>query len=135
MSATLKSDAVKELHALGEEASVKEAGRKASIWWNQKGSEAARMKEKWLEDNKKRPASAPSDEPAPKNHPAALTVNDTEPTQRGGLFTEGLQRGDHASGLAMLSLVLIIHTKHKTSRVTERSSTSRARLFPEHENP
>ena len=72
VSATLKTDVVKELHALGEEASVKEAGRKASIWWNQKGSEAARMKEKWLEDNKKRPASAPSDEPAPKHHAAAL---------------------------------------------------------------
>ena len=56
MSATLKSDVAKELHALGEEASVKEVGRKASIWWNQKGSEAARMKKKWLEDNKKRPA-------------------------------------------------------------------------------
>jgi len=67
-----QSDVVKELHALGEEASVKEAGRKASIWRNQKGSEAARMKEKWLEDNKKRPASAPSDEPAPKHHAAAL---------------------------------------------------------------
>jgi len=66
------SDVVKELHALGEGAFVKEAGRKASIWWNQKGSEAARMKEKWLEDNKKRPASAPSDEPAPKHHAAAL---------------------------------------------------------------
>ena len=72
MSATLKSDVVKELRALGEEASVKEAGRKASIWWNQKGYEAARMKERRLEDNKKRPASAPSDEPAPKHHAAAL---------------------------------------------------------------
>ena len=72
VSATLKSDVVKELHALGEEASVKDAGRKASIWRNQKGFEAARMKEKWLEDNKKRPASAPSDEPAPKHHAAAL---------------------------------------------------------------
>ena len=69
--ASLKSDVVKELHALGEEASVKEAGRKASIWWNQKGSEAFSIKEKWLEDNK-RPASAPSDEPAPKHHAAAL---------------------------------------------------------------
>jgi hypothetical protein len=66
------SDVVKELHALGEEVFVKETGRKASIWWNQKGSEAARMKEKWLEDNKKHPASAPSDEPAPKHHAAAL---------------------------------------------------------------
>ena len=66
------SDMVKVLHALGEEAFVREAGRKASIWWNQKGSEAARMKEKWLDDNKKRPASAPSDEPAPKHHAAAL---------------------------------------------------------------
>jgi len=27
---------------------------------------------KWLEDNKKHPASAPSDEPAPKHHAAAL---------------------------------------------------------------
>ena len=70
--ASLKSDVVKELHALGEEASVKEAGRKASIWLNQKESEAARAKEKWLGDNKKRPASAPSDEPAPKHHAAAL---------------------------------------------------------------
>ena len=72
VSTTLKSDVVKELHALGEEAPAKEAGRKASIWWNQKGSEAARMKEKWLEDNQKRPASAPNDEPAPKHHAAAL---------------------------------------------------------------
>jgi len=60
------SDVVKELYALGEEAFAKETDRKASTWWNQKGSGAARMKEKWLEDNKKRPASAPSDEPAPR---------------------------------------------------------------------
>jgi len=30
------------------------------------------MKESWLENNKKRPASAPSDEPAPKHQAAAL---------------------------------------------------------------
>ena len=63
---------VKELHALGEETFVKKAGRKASIWWSQKESEAAMMKDKWLEDTKKRPASAPSEKPAPKHHASAL---------------------------------------------------------------
>ena len=61
------SDVVKELHALGEEVFTKEAGRRKASSWNQKGSKAARMKAKWLKGNKNRPASAPSDEPAPKH--------------------------------------------------------------------
>jgi hypothetical protein len=57
---------VKELHAQGKEAFVAETGRKALIWWNQKKSEAANIKEAWEQDKKKRSAAPSSEEPAPK---------------------------------------------------------------------
>jgi hypothetical protein len=62
------SGIVKELVAKGKGAFIAEAGAKAHVLWNQSGrSEAAKLKEAWVNDKKKRdaPASA-SEEPAAK---------------------------------------------------------------------
>ena len=56
-------------------------------------------------------------------------VNETEPTQRGGF----IYRGEIAQGVWRCFYNL--YTQQKTPRVTDRSFTSLARLFPEHENP
>ena len=63
---------VKELHAQGKEAFVVETGRKALVWWNQKKSEAANIKEAWEQDKKKRSAAPSSEEPAPKRATAPV---------------------------------------------------------------
>ena len=59
-------------------------------------------------------------------HPRVVSVNDTEPAQRGGV----IYRGEIASGLSLCSLSS--YTQHDTSRVCV---SSLARRFPEHENP
>jgi hypothetical protein len=63
--------ATKELHAKGEATFVEEAGKKAKVWWNQSGAEAAKIKAAWALDKKKRSASAsPAGESAAKRQPA-----------------------------------------------------------------
>ena len=66
---------VKELHAEGEAAFVKETGIKAENWWNQKGSEATKIKAAWVLDKKKRSASVSSaEEPTAKRHMATAAA-------------------------------------------------------------
>ena len=73
------SDVVKEVYVLGEERgllSTKQAARPEPCGTKKAPQRlpAARMKERWLEDNKKRHASAPSDEPTPKHNAAAAAL-------------------------------------------------------------
>ena len=52
-----------------------EAGIKAENWWNQKGSEATKIKAAWVLDKKKRSASVSSaEEPTAKRHMATAAA-------------------------------------------------------------
>ena len=96
-------------------------------------SEAARMKEKWLEDNKKRPASAPSDEPAPK-HRAAVLVSAPRALCRGwGLSSAPLGAGAPSTAPANCTRQSCCACPHQTSE-QERAAARRHATTTMHAN-